>query len=300
MATTTETLHHQKSTAEPAGEARSALLAALPASEQRRELAGVATAVLEGGTGAPIVLLHEPGSFAAHWIRVLPDLVRTNRVIAPDLPGHGASEVPENDLDSDRVLEWVSAVVGLCDSPPVLVGHLGSGAIAARFAVEQSRNIRGLVLVDALGLGKFRPTPLFALSLIRYVARPSERTYNGLMDRCTADFANLRVGLGDLWEPFRSYTLDRARSASGKAALRVIMRELAVPQIPAASLERISVPTTLIWGRRDPVARVRVAAAASERYGWPLHVIENAGDDAPLEQPDAFLRALRPTLAVGA
>ena len=40
-----------------------------------------------------------------------------------------------------------------------------------------------------------------------------------------------------------------------------------------------------------------MAEAASERYGWPLEIVEEAGDDPPLEQPQAFLRALRPALA---
>jgi hypothetical protein len=40
----------------------------------------------------------------------------------------------------------------------------------------------------------------------------------------------------------------------------------------------------------------RVAGQASVRYGWPLHVIENANDDPPVEQPEALLRALRATL----
>jgi pimeloyl-ACP methyl ester carboxylesterase len=40
-----------------------------------------------------------------------------------------------------------------------------------------------------------------------------------------------------------------------------------------------------------------VAEAASARYGWPLHVIEDAADDPPIEQPEAFLRALRAALA---
>ena len=34
------------------------------------------------------------------------------------------------------------------------------------------------------------------------------------------------------------------------------------------------------------------AKNASERYGWPLHVIENAADDPKLEQPEVFLQAL--------
>jgi pimeloyl-ACP methyl ester carboxylesterase len=257
----------------------------------------VSTAVLEGGQGYPLVLLHEPGAFAAHWQRVLPDLVSEHRVIAPDLPGHGASEVTADRLDAGRALAWLDELIDrTCDAPPVLVGHLGSGALAIRFALEHAARIRSLVLLDSFGLGRFRPAPRFALALFRYVARPTARTYDGLMNRCTVDFAGVRAGMGERWDPYEEYTLDRGRSAAGKAALRVMMRELAVPAIKPADLERIDVPTTLIWGRHDPVNRLRVAEAASERYGWPLHVIEQAGDDPPIEQPEAFLHALRRAL----
>jgi pimeloyl-ACP methyl ester carboxylesterase len=278
-------------------EPRARLLARLPVTERRLELRDVSTAVLEGGQGPPLVLLHEPGSFSMHWMRVIPELVQAHRVIAPDLPGHGASQVISGELDGDRFLAWLGALVdSACDAPPVLVGHLGSGAIAARFAVANPSHVRNLVLVDSFGLGRFRPTPGFALALFRYVARPTPRTYNGLMQRCTIDYAGVREQFGGEWEAFAEYTLDRARSSEGKAALRVLMRELAVPAIAPDELQRIAVPTALIWGRRDPVARLRVAEAASERYGWPLHVIENAGDDPPIEQPQAFLRALHSAL----
>ena len=39
-----------------------------------------------------------------------------------------------------------------------------------------------------------------------------------------------------------------------------------------------------------------MAETAADRHGWPLHVIEDAGDDPPLDQPDAFLDALRASL----
>jgi pimeloyl-ACP methyl ester carboxylesterase len=69
-----------------ASTARERLLAGLPVTERRCALAGVSTAVLEGGDGPPMVLLHGPGEFAATWLPVLPQLARTHRVIAPDLP----------------------------------------------------------------------------------------------------------------------------------------------------------------------------------------------------------------------
>jgi pimeloyl-ACP methyl ester carboxylesterase len=242
-------------------------------------------------------LLHEPGSFAVHWLRVLPRLVASYRVVAPDLPGHGASEVTDGELDGDRVLAWLGELIEhMCASAPVLIGHLGSGAIAARFAAGQSERLSSLVLVDSFGLGSFRPAPRFALALLRYVARPTPRTYSGLMERCTVDFAAVRAGIAERWEPYQAYTLERARSPAGKVALRVLMRDLAVPAIPPEELGRIAVPTTLIWGRHDPVNRLRIAETASQRYDWPLHVIEDAGDDSPIEQPEAFLKALRTAL----
>ena len=87
----------QAPTQRSAGEdPRARLLSGLPVTERRLRVAGVSTAVLEGGDGPPLVLL--AGEFAAVWMRVIPDLVTTHRVIAPDLPGLGASEVPDGPL----------------------------------------------------------------------------------------------------------------------------------------------------------------------------------------------------------
>jgi pimeloyl-ACP methyl ester carboxylesterase len=82
-----------------------------------------------------------------------------------------------------------------------------------------------------------------------------------------------------------------------KKALRTLMPQLGMRPIAVADLERITVPTTLIWGRHDLQVRLRVAEAASARYGWPLHVIEDAADDPAVEQPEAFLDALEAALA---
>jgi pimeloyl-ACP methyl ester carboxylesterase len=273
--------------------ARERLLAGIPVTERRLELAGISTAVLEGGDGPPIVLLHGPGEFGAKWMRVIPDLVTSHRVVAPDLPAHGASEVPDGPLDADRVLAWLAELIDrTCPSPPALVGHVLGGAIAARFAADQGDRLSRLVLVDTLGLGRFRPAPRFALTMVGFLARPSEGSYNRFMRQCSYDLDGLREEMGERWDPFVSYNLDLARAPSAKAAGR-LMRELGVPRIPPEDLARIAVPTTLIWGRHDRANRPRIAEAASARYGWPLRVIEDCADDPPRDQPEAFLDALR-------
>ena len=281
-------------------QAREQLLAGLGVAAQRLTLAGVSTAVLEGGAGPPLVLLHGPGEFAAKWMRVLPDLVTRHRVVAPDLPGHGASDVDGGRLDADRIAAWLGELIErTCTAPPVLVGHVLGGAIAARFAVHRGDRLSQLVLVDTLGLGRFRPAPRFALTLIGFQARPTERSYNRFMRQCSVDLDGLREQMGERWEPFVSYNLELARAPSTKAAGR-LFRTLGPPRIPAEDLARIAVPTTLIWGRHDRALRLRIAEAASARYGWQLHVIENCADDPPRDQPEAFLRALRAPLGTPA
>ena len=167
---------------------------------------------------------------------------------------------------------------------------------AVGIAGTKGDRLSRLVLVDTFGLSRFRPAPSFALALVPYIARPTERTHDRLWQRCALDLDRVRQEMGEDWEPFKAYNLDRARTPSVKAALRVLMRQLGVPAIPSADLARIAVPTTLIWGRHDLGTRLRIAEAASARYGWPLHVIENAAADPPIERPEAFLGALRPAL----
>jgi pimeloyl-ACP methyl ester carboxylesterase len=275
---------------------RALLLSGLPVTERRLQVAGVSTAVLEGGAGPPILLLHGPGDFAGMWMRVIPSLVTTHRVVAPDLPAHGTSELVDGRLDADGLRAWLSGVIErTCPSPPVLIGHVLGGAIGARFAVNHSDRLSRLVLVDSLGLARFRPAPKFALTMLAFLMRPTERTYTGFLQQCSFDLDGLRHELGSRWEPFLEYSLERARGPGARIAGR-LFREFGIPRIPTDDLARIAVPTTLIWGRHDRANRLRIAQDASARYGWPLHVIENCADDPPRDQPLAFLEALRMAL----
>ena len=179
-------------------EAREQLLSGIPVSERRLTLAGVSTAVLEGGDGPPVVLLHGPGEFAAKWMRVIPELVKSHRVVAPDLPGHGASDLNGGHLDADHMTAWLGELIErTCPSRPALVGHVLGGAIAARFAIDRGDRLGVLVLVDTLGLGRFRPSPRFALGLIGFQARPTERTYHRFMRQCSFDRDGLREPKGE-------------------------------------------------------------------------------------------------------
>lgn len=278
-------------------EARQQLLAWMPVTERRVPLAGVLTPILEGGNGPPVILLHGPAAYAAHWIGVIPGLTASHRVIAPDLPGHGASVLTAEALDDEGAFAWLGALIDrTCTQAPVLVGQTAGAALAARFAVARSDRLARLILIDSLGLSEFRPTPQFALALNEYLAQPNERTHRDLWRQCAYDLDGLRDRMGERWAPFETYNLDRACTPSVMAAVSALMGQFGLPAIPAADLARISVPTDLMWGRHDTATPLAVAQAASERFGWPLHVIEHCADDPPVEQPAALLRVLQSVL----
>ena len=282
-------------------DARRRMLAGVPVTERRLELAAIPTAVLEGGAGPPLVLLHGAGEFAGLWLRVVPGLAAGHRVVAPDLPGHGASAAPPGPLGAERLLAWLGELVQrTCPTPPTLVGRGLGGALAARFAAAHGDRLAGLVLVGALGLAPFDPAPSFGQAMRRFAEEPTAATRDGLFRQCFVDLDRLSGQLGERWTALADYALDRARTPAMAAAMDGLLPELVLPAIPPADLDRIPVPVTLIWGRQDLQARLAVAAAAAAHHSWPLRVIDVAGDDPPLEQPAAFLAALRDSLAAGA
>jgi pimeloyl-ACP methyl ester carboxylesterase len=276
-------------------DARERLLDGIPVTERRFHLAGVSTSVLEGGAGDPLLLLHGPGGYSAMWQQVIPDMTTTHRVIAPDLPGHGTSTVADGPLDPGRVISWLGELIErTCPTPPILVGQLVGGAIAARYAADHGDRIERLVLVVPLGLAPFQPSPAFGAALTAFLAQPSADTHDDLWKQCVFDLEALQRQPTARWESMKAYNLERARTAS--AAMQVLMEQFGIPAIPEAVLARVGAPTSLIWGRHDSIVPLSVAEAASTRHRWPLLVIENAGNEPAIEAPEAFLRALRTAL----
>ncbi len=280
-----------------AADARERLIAWMPVTERRLDLAGVSTAVLEGGAGSPVVLLHGPFANAGHWLRVVPGLAASHRVIVPDLPGHGASQATDAALTVPGIVTWLAELIArTCASPPVLVGQTLGGAIVARFASRNPAAIRRLVLIDSFGLAPFQLPPEFAQALTEFVSQPTETTHEALWQYCAFDLERLRARMAERWDTFRAYNLQLARTDSVRSAAATLIQAL-TPAIPVEELARITVPVTLAWGRHDLATPLAAAETASAQFGWPLQVIEDAADDPPVEQPDAVLRILRTAAA---
>jgi len=272
--------------------AREHLLATIPVEERKIQLAGIPTTFLEGGEGPPVILLHSPGETSIWWMRTVPELIKNHHLILPDLPGQGESKKEVNP-DQAHLLKWLNALIEqTCSTSPVLVGHIGGGAIAARYAISNAIRLRHLVLVDSTGLASFRPSPKFAFGLMKFLAKPSERNYNGFLSECLFDVDKLKREMGSEWKPFLTYNLSLANNPQCKRALRYLMRKFAVPMLAEEDLAAIGCPVSLIWGRHDKAIKLHIAEQAHQKFGWPLHVIDEARDDPKLERPHEFAAAL--------
>jgi pimeloyl-ACP methyl ester carboxylesterase len=244
---------------------RARLLAGLPLTERRLDLAGVPTVVLEGGSGAPMVLLHGPGEFGLTWLPVLEQLARAHRLVVPDLPGHGASGLPDGDLDTDVMLRWLDELIArACPAPPVVVGRVVGGALAARHAIEHPGRSAGLVLVDTLGLVPFAPNPRFMLAMQRFLAQPTEQTYERFMALCAFDVDGARQRLGNRWEPFARYAVDLAARPGVQAAMGAVIGSLRCPSPRSHSTGSTSQPRwsggARTWRLRSQLQRQRPPA----------------------------------------
>jgi pimeloyl-ACP methyl ester carboxylesterase len=225
-------------------------------------------------------------------------MVKSHKVIIPDLPCHAASKIYDHKLDPSNIYSWLNALIeSTCEEPPALVGHVLGGAIAARYAIAQEEMLSKLVLVDSLGLSKFRPSLRFAFGLMRFMFQSTEKNYNRFLPQCLYDMEVLKRQMGEKWKYFIAYNLECSNDPNHKDATQKLMKNLGMPRIPSKDLENIRIPTVLIWGRHDRANQLKIAQAASKKYGWPLYVIEQARDDPKLEQPERFVKILRKILA---
>ncbi len=273
-------------------EFRRRMLTGIPVMQRRLEVAGVSTALLEGGDGPPVVLLHggiETGG--VYWAPVMSRLAETHRLVVPDVPGLGESE-PFDGLDVASFGEWVAALLPLtCDEKPTLVAHSLYGSLAAQFASQHGGLLRELVLYGSPGIGHYRIPLGLLLTAIRFDLRPTERNNARFADWAFLDAARTRRLSPEWYDAFMAYGLSRGTAPAIKKTMRQLIRAGA-KQISDDQLRGIDLPVALIWGRQDRMIPPRIAELASSKFGWPLHVIDGAGHVPHIEQPEAFLRAL--------
>lgn len=111
------------------------------------EISGAKVRYTEHGDGFPVVMLHGFCASSEIFQDVVPTLGSNYRVICPDLPGHGGSELLPGGELIDQTSDWLKKFVDkLGIEEFVLIGHSLGGYIALSFAAKYENMLCGLGL----------------------------------------------------------------------------------------------------------------------------------------------------------
>jgi pimeloyl-ACP methyl ester carboxylesterase len=120
------------------------------AGAQHRIRAAFALIEKEGKIVGTYVLVHGAWMDARAWEKVTPLLENAgHRVIAPDLPGHGADTTPVRDIALDGYTDAIARIVRAQEEPVILVGHSMAGTVISQVAERQPERIATLVYLSA-------------------------------------------------------------------------------------------------------------------------------------------------------
>jgi pyruvate dehydrogenase E2 component (dihydrolipoamide acetyltransferase) len=185
------------------------------------------------------------------------------RVLAIDLPGHGASDATAKDLD--QATEAVGMALRATASGPVrLVGHSLGAMIATRIAAEREVEIERLMLLAPAGLGTEIDTD-FITGMVEA---------NSLEDlqRETA-----KLGGGSLSNTYLIELLERIRARREvlRAVTASVTADGAQRHLIVSELERVKNPITAIFGIADRIIPWQHAAHLPQQAA--VHFVKAAG-----------------------
>jgi pimeloyl-ACP methyl ester carboxylesterase len=257
------------------------------------------------GDRQPIVFIHGLSGCWANWLEQLPVLAAEHHVITLDLPGFGASPMPEEEITISGYARLLDRLLDQLDiDAAAVVGNSMGGFVAAELAIAHPQRVERLVLISAAGVSTFENAGTMR-------AVPTLRRLERLL------------AMGGAWVASKSDTV-ASRGRLREATLNVVLRHpdrlpaaLAAEQLRGAGkpgfmqalesileydvrerLPEIACPTLIAWGERDRLINVRDADVFAELIPNSRKVLfEDTGHMAMLERPAAFNALLADFLA---
>jgi pimeloyl-ACP methyl ester carboxylesterase len=206
------------------------------------------------GAGPPVLLLHGWPTSSSMWRGIAPRLADEHRVVAPDLPGFGASSKPLDRTYSfklfERTLDALVDELGLDDVG--LVGHDIGGPVGAHWALTRPGRVSRLALLNTLLYPEFSPEVAeFVGTLMDPERRDAAVSPDGL-----AEFMRVGVSdpsqiapeaLADVLAPFEDEDARQALAAAGIGLAPAGFKEI------AAKLPGLGIPVLALYGAADRI-----------------------------------------------
>ncbi|EFO81041.1 alpha/beta hydrolase fold protein [Oscillochloris trichoides DG-6] len=254
--------------------------------------------------GIPVILIHGYGGMLEHWRSVMRMIAREHTIIAPDLYFFGQSNIPHvkpsRELWPDQIAELIAETA---HGPAILVGHSLGGMIAAQTAHDYPQLVRGLVLVNSIGLNVPKLIPLPDVDHIFRNVMQSP----GVGEVFANLFGNIvgaKQGLFSTYHRKERITPELIeqfsaplRRKGGREAYLTVSRAFHELHI-AFEKNEVKVPSLLIWGDRDASVPVRMAHAFKKHLlpHAEIAIIPESGHCPFDETPQEFCDILLPWL----
>jgi branched-chain amino acid transport system permease protein len=241
--------------------------------------ADVDTFYLEGGTGAPVVLVHGNWGSSAWWEPVLARLPRGRHAIAPDLRGRGQSRGPDSDYSiassAADILAFADAL-GLAQFD--LVGHSLGSCIAMEIALADPKRLRSLVVVS--------PGWIDGMPGAYAVPERQKQLKDDPAFLATALRAIVPGKDDELW----GRLLKDASAQRLEAALALL--PALTEWKPGDALAAVRVPRVVISGANDLFTGGPNAVRVAQALGCELITMPGVAHGPMIEAPDEFARIL--------
>jgi pimeloyl-ACP methyl ester carboxylesterase len=247
---------------------------------------------VSGGAAPVLVLFHGGAGSWRHWVKNIPALVPSYRVLIPDLPGLGESDYPPDGNDAmgiaTIVADGIDRVIGAATTYDVVGFSFGSLMAACVGALFGPQRIRSVTLVGSSGVAAHgTQVPMEKVRHLTGQARIDTHriNLNRLMINDPAKIDDLALVIQD-WNTVRSRLKTPPLSRGG-----VILK----------ALDAIRSPLNGLWGERDaplnPKGAERVAAMRQRHPDGDFRLVPGAGHWVAFEAPEVVNPALLEMLA---
>jgi pimeloyl-ACP methyl ester carboxylesterase len=246
---------------------------------------------VRGPADAPaLVLLHGTRRTRGMWHHQLRGLADAYRVIAVDLPGHGAlADVPFRLADASALVRSIIDDAG--GGRAIVIGQSLGAYVGMDLAASHPDRVAGLVLANASGeprsIARRAPRTVGSYLLVAATERLRSRGGHGPGDGAVEDASGEADDSGDGGAPLSPAT-NGWLFKGGTRAMVAALGETFIPRLAA-----YPGPTLLINGEDDLLFRrgeqAFLAAAANGR----LEVVPGCGHLVSEDRPDAFNAAVR-------
>lgn len=245
------------------------------------KLGEVELEVHQGGTGSPLLLLHDELGFQPDC-PIFSRLAERYRVVAPSHPGFGKSSLPKwMNRAEDFSYVYLDLIEKLKLERFVLVGASLGAWVATEIAAKMLERISALVLIGPVGMklghrDQLDFPDLFAMSQERlgklYFARPEHQV---------ANYASKSDGELEV--------IARNRETFALVAWEPYLHNPKLSRWAA----RIAAPTLIIRGEQDAISSADYVKAFTERFSKGRAIsVPQAGHLAHIDNPDAVARAV--------